>query len=280
MITRRATIGLLPAFAACPAAVVRVSADLSGGPCVVPVVLAGAPARMVLDTGTERTILTRASVARRGLGLDDWVGTAMRGVGGKLDEHLNAVVPQLSLGGVEMFQRNPGEPLSLPVTALDLGGLDGLLGGDVLRHFTVVLEQGAVSLLPPGACGPEAVPLSMLRRALPLAPVRLDGVALTALIDTGATTSLINARGLYRLGVSPSRMASDPKVSAIGIGGRFESSQHRFSELRLGRLRVADPALLTLATPEPAFDLVIGLDVLARQRMVLSYAPGALSLGV
>ena len=42
---------------------------------------------------------------------------------------------------------------------------------------------------------------------------------------------------------------------------------------------MAEPALLTLATPEPAFDLVIGLDVLARQRMVLSYAPAALALG-
>ena len=61
----------------------------------------------------------------------------MRGAAGKLDQHQNAVVSRLSLDGISLFQRAGGK-LSLPVTSFSLGGLAGLLGGDVLYQLALI----------------------------------------------------------------------------------------------------------------------------------------------
>lgn len=253
----------------------------AGGPCVVAVVLGGQPARMVLDTGAERTVLSRDAVARLGIALDPWVGTTLRGAGGRLDQHQNAQLRQLSLGGVALFQKNPAAPMSLPVAALALGEVAGLLGGDVLGRLTLDIDRRAerMVLTEGPACGfPVTVPLAVLRRFLLLAPVLIDGVALTALLDTGAGRTLINARGMYRLGLSPERIAADPAIVSAGIGGGFTARAHRFAALTLGGRRFAGPELLLAAVPEPAFDLVLGMDVLGRQRFAVSYPGRALSL--
>ena len=279
-----AVLGAGPAAASCPDALAKVPLNTGSGPCVVPVSLAGHTVRMVLDTGAERTVLTRAAVARFGLPLDDFVGSTMRGAGGRIDQHRNAIVPNLSIGGVGLAVQTPGAALSLPVVAFELDDIAGLLGGDVLRHTTLDFDfaGGWLSVLPDHTCAlsaAEAVPLTLLRRFLLLAPVQLDGHKLTALVDTGASVSLINARGLYRLGLAPAQTAHDPQVSPKALGGSISAQRHNFHTLRLGGREIASPSLLVYPQPEPAFDLVLGLDILARQKIRLSYAEPRLELG-
>jgi predicted aspartyl protease len=271
------------AWAACapraPLASVPLQTD---GFCVVPVTLAGQTVRMVLDTGAERSVLTRATVARLGLSLDDWVGTAMRGAGGRLDEHRNAIVPGLALGGMPLYQREPRGPLSMPVMALDLGPVAGLLGGDLLHRHTLDLDVpgGRLALLPPDTCpnAGDAIRLTMLRRFLMLARVMLDDRALQALVDTGAGSSLLNARGLYRMGLDQAALARDPTHEAMGLGGNFLVKTHIFGSLSLGRLRIEAPSISINAVPEPAFDMVLGMDMLKRQRLTISYSHQSLTL--
>lgn len=279
MIGRRALLLALassPAAAACGSTEDGWAPMETLGPCVVTARLAGREVRMVLDTGAERSVLTRSAVTRLGLPLDEWVGSTLRGAGGRLDEHRNAIVPDLSLGRWPLFQRAPGQRLSLPVMALDLGPIVGLIGGDLLLRHTLDLDapSGRFALRPPSGClppGGNLVALSLLRRSSLLAPVMLDGKSLTALIDTGAAVSLVNARGLYRLGLSPEAIGRDPQVSAIGLGGSFVGRQHRFGNLQVGRLQIEAPRLLVETVPEPAFDMVLGMDILGRQRIVISY---------
>ncbi len=271
------------AWAACAPRVPLVTVPLqTDGYCVVPVTLAGQMVRMVLDTGAERSVLTRATVARLGLSLDDWVGTAMRGAGGRLDEHRNAIVPGLALGGISLYQRELRGPLSLPVMALDLGPVAGLLGGDLLHRHTLDLDvpAGRLSLLPPDTCpsAGEAIRFTALRRFLMLAKVTLDDRALQALVDTGAGSSLLNARGLHRMGLDEAAIARDPMHQAIGLGGNFQVRSHTFRSLSLGRLRIEAPSLAINAVPEPAFDMVLGMDMLKRQRLTISYAQQTLTL--
>src|ERR1700678_3833443 len=170
--------------------------DCSNGRCLVPVVLDGRVARMLLDTGAELTLVTGAAAARLALRPDAWVGTTLRGAGGLVERRANVDVGVARLGGVRLFQRLPGGGLSLPVTNSDLGGADGLLGGDVLRHFVLDLDIPGARLALRGPATPShprsAVPLQSLRGDLLLAQVRLDGHALTGLVDTGASVSLIN----------------------------------------------------------------------------------------
>ncbi len=270
-------------FAACSPALATVPVRTGGSPCVVSVALDGRVVAMVLDTGAERTILTRAAVAQAHVPLDPWVGTTLRGAGGRLDQHQNAVPRSISLGGVSLYQRGPGVPLSLPVTALELGEVAGLLGGDLLSHTTLDLDAqaGRLSLQRNADCvaaDAEAVSFQLLRRFLILVPVRLDGHDLTAMVDTGASRSLLNARGLHKIGLSAERLASDPTVSSAGIGGNFAARQHGFNELRIGRRVFRAPHVLIAEVPEPAFDMVLGMDVLGQQRVVISYATSRLFL--
>ncbi len=248
--------------------------DISGGRCLVPVTLDGRAARLVLDTGAERTLVTDIACLTLGLRRDRWVATTLRGAGGLLERHANADVAYARAGGVKLFQRLPGDGLTLPVTTTDLQGADGLLGGDVLRHYDLDLDmqRALLALHATDAAAPAsgAVPLQSHRGDLLLAPVWLDGHALVALLDTGAAASLINARGLYRLGLAPS--VHDPHSVIHGLGGDSRAQLHRFGLLRIGTLDVARPMMLTQLVPEPAYDLVLGLDVLGACRIRLSYA--------
>lgn len=231
-----------------------IALELAGGRCLVPVVLDGRPARLLLDTGAERTIMAAAAVARLGLRRDGWVGTTLRDATGRLERHANVDVAMARAGGVRLSQGLPGGGLSLPVSSDDLAGADGLLGGDILRHFSVDLDfsRARLMLRPAGDATPGTVRLQTLRGDLLLAPLRLDGHALTALVDTGASVSLLNARGLYRLGLDA-------------------APSHRFGALQIGALRVPDPILLTLDVAAAGYDLVLGLDVLGRRRFIVSY---------
>jgi predicted aspartyl protease len=277
---RRAALlgGLASLGAGAPPGDIAIQIDVSDGRCLVPVRLDGRAARMILDTGAEISVITGAAMARLRLRRDAWVGTTLRGAGGLVERRANVDVSVAQLGEVRLVQHLPVAGLSLPVTSSDLGGdADGLLGGDVLRHYEVDLDIPGARL---ALHGPEAPPrgdsgikLQLLRGDLLLAPVTLDGHALTGLVDTGASTSLINARGLYRLGLVPALQVHDPAVPLLSVGGETIVRRRQFSELRLGALKLAAPTLLTEAVPEAAYDLVLGLDVLGLQRVRLSY-PG------
>jgi predicted aspartyl protease len=278
-IGRRAALlgGLASLGAGAAAGDTTIQIDVSDGRCLVPVRLDGRAARMILDTGAEMSVVTGAAMARLGLRRDPWVGTTLRGAGGLVERRANVDVDVAQLGGMKLIQHPPGGALSLPVTSSDLGGADGLLGGDVLRHYVLDLDIPAARL---ALHGPESSPpsngdvkLQSLRGDLLLAPVILDGHALTGLVDTGASVSLINARGLYRLGLVPALQVHDPAVSMLSVGGESIVRRRQFTSLRIGPLKLAAPNILTQPVPEAAYDLVLGLDVLARQRLLLSY-PG------
>ena len=266
------------AAAAAPVAAV-IPIEVVNRLCLVSVLLDGRVARMVLDTGAETTLVTRAAASRLGLRGDPWVSTTLRGAGGLLERHANVAVRQAVVGDFPLFQNRPGGGLSLPVTSADLGGADGLLGGDVLQHFTLVIDVpgGRVVLLTAASVGRAAgaVPLTLLGRDLLLAPVTLDGHRLIALVDTGSSTSLLTARGMVRMGLAAGQTGADAVEALSGVGGRSAAVSHRFSAFRVGGVAVRDPVFFMEAVPA-AYDLVLGLDVLGRQQVVLSY--GGLTL--
>jgi len=243
---------------------------------LVPVRLDGKPARLLLDTGAARSVLTLAAVRRLGLPGDAWVDTLLRGAGGRLESHVNADVAQASAGGLRLFQR-PGQSLSFSVTTQYLGVADGLLGGDILRHCDIAVSAaGDVALSPAGRLAPAArrVTLSPLFPDLLRAPVTLDGTALTALLDTGSSASLLNARGLHKMG----RLTAGQSGTIRALGGPEGVQSHRFARLTVGPLTIEGVTLLAAPVPEPAFDLILGLDIIGRGAFTISYAQRALGL--
>ncbi len=244
---------------------------------LVAVRLEGQLARLLLDTGATRSVLTVAAVRRLGLHSDAWVDTLLRGAGGRLESHANADVAQASAGPLRLFQR-PGQGLSFSVTRQVFGGADGLLGGDVLKHVEIAVSAaGEVTLSPPGRVTvTPGVALSPLFPDLLLAPVTLDGQALTALVDTGASMTLLNARGLHKMG----RLGAGTPATIQALGGPAEVQSHQFKHLTVGPLAIDAPRLLSAAVPEPAFDMILGRDVIGRGAFNISYAHRWLGLGV
>jgi predicted aspartyl protease len=249
--------------------------DVADGRCVAPVTLNGQRAAMILDTGAARSLITRTAAFRLALPFDRWVDSTVRDAGGRLETHANADIAAAAIAGVPLYQRPATRSLSLAVAGIGLAGADGLLGGDVLRHFTLCLDVPAARLTifeaegdPPMTGG---IPLRPLWPDLLLAPVALDGFSMTALVDTGSTVSMINSRGLHRLGLTPARLERDIIVSVAGVAGRLSARLHRFAELRIAAVTVATPEILVASVPETGFDMILGMDIMSRQRICLSY---------
>ncbi|MDR3537640.1 MAG: retropepsin-like aspartic protease [Acetobacteraceae bacterium] len=279
----------LAAQAACvttPRATVRL--EPVDGVLVVPVEVNGRPARFLLDTGAERTVVTETAVQRLGLARDEWVATSMRGVSGGIERARNADPRRLSLGGVELRRHTMAHDNTLTVATLprvtpDLP-IDGLLGRDFLSVFDLALDlpAGTLTLYDVAGCSGRFLPWKTPYAALPVAmpmdtalvvSVQLDGVTLRALLDTGASGSLVAAPGIARLGLTPARL-SGGSLSASGVGPHsFDVQRHRFATLRVGPDTLQAPTLMVAPVRlTPIVDMLLGGDWLAGRRIWLSYA--------
>lgn len=246
----------------------------------LPITLNGQLAHMLLDTGAERSVIATAAAARLNLPADVYVDSTIRGASGKLETHPNIDVNTAMFGDVALYQQSPGQPFTLTVTEQPLGGLDGLLGGDILQHFTLVLDwPNSTAALRNGYTGipDDFVRLSLLSSTLLLVPVTLDGQALTALIDTGASLSFINARGLQILGQTPARLSQNQTMNIGAIGGAVAAYEYRGTQFHCGALTIDQPILHAAFVPEMAFDMIMGMDILGNQKVQISYSD--LSLG-
>ena len=254
---------------------------------LAPVSIDGRRVLLVVDTGAEASTLTPEAAAALHLPRDASHGSVLIGISGpirtpnvrvaKFDiDTIQRTDQSLGLGRMPAF---PG--LHPPVS--------GLLGTDVLSGYEVDLDvpNGRMSLYAAHGCaggyrpwpGALAVPLIQTRSGLLFVEALVDGRTVTALLDTGARTSLISRRTAATLGVTDATLAGDPERKGIGIGmGGIEFRQHRFTDIGLPGAMVygmaADVADLRL----PGVEMLLGADFLGPRRIWLSYATSTLYL--
>ncbi len=291
-------IGLLLALLISPAVAVAscvtdlrttVPLRIIGGVILLTVEVNDGAGLFILDTGAARSVVTRAAVSRLNLARDPWVATSMRGVSG-VERLPNANPASIRLGGVTLVRRTMLRDHSLTVASLprtEIGGqtIDGLLGRDFLSLFDLALDLRGqtLTLIEVRGCAgrflPWTVPYTALAVENPadsalVMPVMVDGVALRALLDTGASKSLIAAPGITRLGLTEAVLAGDPSQTVSGVGPRgAPMRRHRFNHLHSGTLRLDQPIVWVAPLQlNPIVDMLLGTDILADRLVWISFA--------
>jgi len=116
----------------------------TGGPVVVNASLNGVALRLLLDTGADRTLISPDAISRAGFDAASGTPVQIRGVTGEAQAVLVSV-PRLDVAGTQVG------PVAVIVHKLSTGGgVDGLLGRDVLDAFTVTVDSasGQATLVP------------------------------------------------------------------------------------------------------------------------------------
>jgi predicted aspartyl protease len=256
---------------------------------LAPVEVNGIPGTFILDTGAIMTVVTPDAVSHFNLALDEWTSTTLRGVGG-VERRRNADPRSVELGGVALHRRSLARDATLRVMTLPLktvGGrqIDGLLGRDFLSLFDLDLDfpGRTLTLFDVHDCAGRFLPWSEPYLSVAVenpaesamvVPLAVDDVPLRALLDTGASRSLIERSGMARLQLGLDRLQGDPTAIGSGMGPHTVTMwQHTFRDLRIGTESFNNPVFLVTADQlQPGIDMLLGADWLVGRRVWISYA--------
>ena len=172
---------------------------------IIAAAINGQPARLLLDTGAQSSILFAAQARRLSVPLRQVRGVYVYGVGGKADVFA-ANIDDLTL------DKYHAHNVSLMVLS---GGtdrdtdVDGVIGEDFLSRVDLDVDfaAGVVRLLQPKDCkGDQVVYWNKAYSVTPILPsnvdgelnvsVSLNGVATKAMMDTGSSVSVVTPRAL------------------------------------------------------------------------------------
>lgn len=222
-----------------PPAVVKTRTDTAMR-MTVPVTIDGqGPFHFVVDTGADRSVVSRELADQLKLGAGRTVTMhSMSGVA----EQATVVVPSLTIAG--QTTRDINAP------ALDgahLGG-NGLLGIDTLQKRRIVMDfaKRQMSILAAGereSYDPDAIVVTARSRfgQLVLVDADVDGTPVTVIIDSGAENTVGNA-ALRRLLAKRQRKLEFFKTDLIDVtGGRLPAEFAAIGKVRIAGLTLYNP---------------------------------------
>lgn len=275
LLTGCAALAAHPAYALCGLGARSTSAlrVIDGFP-VVDATIDGVPVTFVLDTGAQAHLILPAAQALLRLPL--LPGTVpVIGTGGETQ------APIVRLDGVKLgaiaIQATAAPVASLPALPTVAPMLAGLLGVPLLDEFDLELDGPAsrLALLNVKSC-PDVPPgLRLVSVALTgtpdrraLLPVRVNGVTLTALLDTGSRATLLTEEAAARLGLRAPLSAN----TAQGVdGGRLPVAHLHVDEIAIGDdVRRNAPVSIAPLQLEGA-DMLLGFDYFRQRRVRISY---------
>lgn len=248
----------------------------------------GQPARFVFDTGSGTTVINSASVQRlelRSVRPDHGVGALARleGIGGNVSAH--AVEAQsIDLGGLRA--RNFAfVAAALPLFSDSRNPPDGLLSSDLLAKYDIDLDLhgGSVRLFYPLTdCSHPAAYMHGPLYMTPLLPgsderspriaIQVAGTTLTAVLDTGAPTSMVFAPASRAF-----RPATAAQIRLRGVAGRDVTAiRTTLPTVAIGDLEFDHlPVALSsdaLGDADHPVDAILGLDFMRTVHLWLSFS--------
>jgi predicted aspartyl protease len=217
---------------------------------------------LLVDTGGGMSSLTKRAVRELNLQTGQYVNSdgtilTLKDVKGQT-EALQVRLPSITLGTIRQegvyFMVLPGEDNGGP-SVEDFGGL---LGTDVLRNVDVELDFAAdkMHLIAPNQCSGNVVhwqapavavvPITLDRFGQLTFRMQLDGRRVTAMLDTGASYTVLNldtARRTFRINVD------GPDVEKIGeLTGGYSANMYRrrFNSLAFEGVTVSNPMIVMM----------------------------------
>jgi predicted aspartyl protease len=236
----------------------------------VPVMIDGqGPFNFVIDTGSDRTVISRELATR--LALPTGPDVLLHGSAG-VDQIATAVIGRLSLG-----KRVVGS-IDAPVLDAANLGADGMLGIDSLRDEHVVMDFKNKTLSATPSSSVEYEPFTIVVRGrskfgqLILVDANVRGRKVYVIVDSGAQNTIGNT-ALQRLLTGKSALPADRVLAQeISVTGRSSTAEiESVAEMHVGALtiknmRLAFADLHTFAryglTDKPA--MLLGMDVLSQ----------------
>lgn len=249
----------------------------SRGHVLVPVSVNGGETRpFAVDTAASQTVLDAgaySSVNAEGSGAGGDAAHASGAHGGFTAR--GARLESLRLWQAEQQNQFAAVMLLADLTPGRTPDFAGVLGLPFLARYRIDLDYPARRLALheqdgelPGCdfCTMEAAtPVSPLIGGLPSVPVTVNGVRMTALLDTGASRTILNEPAISALGLTDTGAGEAVARLPIALGS-LPAREHEVSRIDLPvfrTLRLAD---------QPA--MILGIDYLAAGRMVLDLAAG------
>jgi len=261
---------------------------------------------LLVDTGGGMSSLTKRAVQELNLQTGQYVNSdgtilTLKDVKGQT-EALQVRLPSITLGTIRQegvyFMVLPGEADSGP----SMENFGGILGTDVLRNVDVELDfaAGKIHLIAPNQCGGNVVhwqasavavvPITLDRFGQITFRMQLDGRRVTAMLDTGASNTVLNldtARRTFRIDVN------GPDVEKIGeVTGGYSANMYRrrFKSLAFEGVTVSDPMIVMMpnmmgsvnpAAPRTGSmiredrnglpDVILGMNVLREMHLYIGY---------
>ena len=245
--------------------------------------LNGTVAQMLVDSGAFFSVLSRATATQLQLPLRALpMGVQVRGVTGDI-EMQRTRVEKVGLLGATLPN------VEFLVGGNEIGaGINGIIGRNFLSLSDTEydLAHGAVMLsFPKGDCddghyahwageAPVIVaPLQLLNRNRNNNPlllrVKVNGVNMTALLDTGAPRSSLQLRAARRAGIEESQMQRSGFVGGAGAG-RARAWTATVASIEIATQRLLDSRLSISETDSEDHDMILGLDYFLAHRIYIS----------
>ncbi len=279
------------AHAACaPHRVAELPITLWQNKLFVPVNINGAPRMMFVDTGAAITTLAADTAAALNLPRDyDHTADAF-GVGG-IENHLYLVhTRSLTVGGITFTART--YPVAeFPPPAPEGVRAAGLVGADILSHYDLDIDiphrrlglwdASGCNTVTPDWTGPTGTAALEIAPSHHIGvPVRLDGVALTLMLDTGSPELLLSTRAAARAGVPPEQLEEGRTMQGRGVNERsFNAWLHIFTRLDIAGDIYGDVRAVVVNNGRVSSgDGLLGVEFLKRGRVWVSYATSRLFL--
>ncbi len=257
-----------PPAAAVPGEVIEIGTDTTARMTVPVSIGTAGPFAFLVDTGAERTVISRELADRLALSSGGFALVHSMTGSERVD---TVLIPSLKVSA------NQTNDIRAPAFAQQHIGASGLIGIDSLRDQRVTLDfkAGTMTVTPGQKMSerrePDEIVVTARRRAgqLILMGATLNGARVDVVIDTGAQVSVGNSALRRRLiGRNPPHPPKSIELISV-TGGRADASYTSVNEIKLGGATIRNmpiafsdaPIFRTLdLTRRPA--ILLGMDAL------------------